>query len=307
MSERRRQGIINDFQDVQTQLYMERMLTPLKEWLNSVGIETRAQISYGFAFENSEPIMAVDYPEAENFNQYNQVDIFRLWTGGAKLENKVLSTETGRQLPNFGEAQLDLRDAYAAFSAGFQRIIWHIWGAGFGYGSFQWPGFVAGGFRYLGSRQPGSRDYDEFNAHIGRVQQILQTGRSRTDVGFIHQNWVQGIRFGGGIASDNTEMNWQLAHQGRLLPVDRAAGQRLHLRLLQPPVPLRRRRLLQRGDQDDREGGLQGRRPLPGLAGPRGRGADPGLGQEGPEGRHPGQRRSRTPYDDGGDDELRRS
>jgi hypothetical protein len=212
--ERRRQGIINDWQDVLTQLYMERMLTPLKEWLNSVGIETRAQISYGVAVENSEPIMAVDYPEAENFNQYNQVDIFRLWTGGAKLENKVLSTETGAQVPNFGERQLDLRDAYAAFAAGYQRIIWHIWGAGFGYGSFQWPGFIAGGFRYLGSRQPSSRDYDEFNAHLGRVQQVLQTGRSRTDVGFIHQNWTHGVRFGGGIASDNAQMNWQLAHQG---------------------------------------------------------------------------------------------
>ena len=37
---------------------MERMLTPLKEWLNSVGIKTRAQISYGKPFEISAPIMA---------------------------------------------------------------------------------------------------------------------------------------------------------------------------------------------------------------------------------------------------------
>lgn len=214
--ERRRQGIINDWFDVLTQLYMERMLTPLKEWLNSVGIKTRAQISYGLAIENSEPIMAVDYPEAENYNQYNNVDIFRMWTGGSKLENKVLSTETGAQIATFNAtAQRDVEDAYAAYAAGFQRVVWHIWGAGYGYGSFQWPGFTASAnFRYMGTRHPGSRDYDEFNAHLGRVQQLMQTGKSRTDVGFVHQNWTQGVAFGGGIENDINQMNWQYAHQG---------------------------------------------------------------------------------------------
>lgn len=226
-AEDRRQRIVNDFQDVQTQLYMERMLTPLKEWLNSVGIETRAQISYGKPIENSEPIMAVDYPEAENFNQYNQVDIFRLWTGGAKLENKVLSSESSAQAPAFNATpQLHLRDAYATYAAGFQRIVWHVWGSGFGYGNYQWPGFAPFGgfggggtpshsaFHHPGTRHPGSRDYDEFNAHLGRVQQLMQTGKARTDVGFVHQNWAQGVRFGGGIGNDNAAMNWQLAHQG---------------------------------------------------------------------------------------------
>ncbi|RKF22946.1 hypothetical protein [Micromonospora globbae] len=213
--EERRQAIINDWLDVQTQLYMERMLTPLKEWLNSVGIKTRAQISYGKPIENSEPIMAVDYPEAENFNQYNQVDIFRLWTGGSKLENKVLSTETGAQMaPYNNTAQRDLEDAYSAYAAGFQRIVWHVWGAGYSYGNTQWPGHNPTGFRHFGTRHPSAADYDEFNAHLGRVQQLLQTGKSRTDIGFIHQNWTQGVRFGGGVGSDNTEMNWQLAHQG---------------------------------------------------------------------------------------------
>ena len=214
-AEELRQDIINDYEDVLTQLYMERMLLPLKEWLNSVGIKTRAQISYGKPLEESEPIMAVDYPEAENFNQYNQVDIFRLWTGGSKLENKVLSTETGAQMAVYnGTAQRDVEDAYAAYAAGFQRIIWHVWGAGFSYGNTQWPGHNPTGFRHMGTRTPSYADYDEFNAHLGRVQQLLQTGKARSDVGFIHQNWVQGIRFGGGLENDNAQMNWQRAHQG---------------------------------------------------------------------------------------------
>jgi hypothetical protein len=214
--EQRRQRIVNDYQDVLTQLYQERMLTPLKAWLNSVGIKTRAQISYGKPLEISEPSRYVDYPETENFNQYNQVDIFRLWTGAAKLENKVLSSETGAELGFNGTRLTNLQDAYAGFAAGIQRHIWHIWSAQYGYGNPAWPGFVGlgTGFQYWGQRHPESADYDELNAHIGRVQQLMQTGKARTDIGFLHQNWVQGVRFGGGIGSDNTQMNWQLAHQG---------------------------------------------------------------------------------------------
>lgn len=210
-----RTKIINDYHDVLTQLWMERMLIPLKDWLNSVGIETRAQFSYGRPMEMSEPGMALDYPETENFNQYNNIDLFRLNTGGPKLENKVLSSETGAQMANFnGTRQLDVRDAYSAYAAGIQRIVWHVWAAGYGYSNFGWPGYRPTGFRYVGTRNPGSADFDEFNAHLGRVQQLLQTGKSRTDVGFIKQEWIHGVAFLADIGNDNERMNWQYAHQG---------------------------------------------------------------------------------------------
>ena len=69
-------------------------------------------------------------------------------------------------------------------------------------------------FHYFGTRNPGYRDYDELNAHLGRVQQLMQTGKSSTDVGFIHNNWTQGIRKDGGTGNDLSAMNWELAHQG---------------------------------------------------------------------------------------------
>lgn len=217
--EQLREKIVNDYQDVLTQLYTERMLTPLKTWLNSVGIKTRAQISYGKPLEISEPAMAVDYPEAENFNQYNQVDLLRLTSGAAKLENKVLSSETGAELAAFNATpQMRLRDAYSVFAAGFQRVVWHVWGADYGYGNYAWPGYTTlggqTGFTYLSTRHPGSADYDEFNAHIGRVQQLMQTGKSRTDVGFVHQNWTQGMRARPGSGSDIKNMHWEYAHMG---------------------------------------------------------------------------------------------
>lgn len=213
-----RQRIVNDYQDVLTQLYRERMLQPLKQWLNSVGIETRAQISYGQPLEISEPGMDVDYPEAENRNQYNQIDLFRYWTGGAKLENKVLSSETtSLEFGANATQQMRLQDAYSQFASGMQRTIWHIWKAGYGYGRWNWPGYdpsFGDQFALMADRFPAADTYDELNAHLGRVQQLMQTGTARSDVGFIQQKFVHGMRLGGGTGDDNQAMNWQLAHQG---------------------------------------------------------------------------------------------
>lgn len=216
-----REKIVNDWVDVLTQLYCENMLVPLKDWLNSVGIETRAQISYGRSFEITEPSAYVDYPEAENLNQYDQIDILRLHTGGAKLQNKVLSTETGASLSTYAtSAQSRLMQIYDQYAAGFQRVIWHIWSSTYYYGEeAAWPSWdkMFGDtpmFDRWNSNEADFRDMDEFNAHIGRVQELLQTGKSRTDLAFIHNNWNQGLRFGGGTGDDLTGMNYQLAHMG---------------------------------------------------------------------------------------------
>ena len=163
----------------------------------------------------------MDYPEAENLNQYNQPDIFRLHTAGAKLQNKVLSTETGGTSAVYGTSWQELLDdIYVQYAMGFQRVIWHIWTSDYGYGNYAWPGYMSGfgggmAFNRWGSREPASRDYDEFNAHIGRVQQLVREGKSRTDVGFVYNSWTQGMKSGGedGSFSENS-MNWKFAHQG---------------------------------------------------------------------------------------------
>lgn len=213
-----REQIVNDWQDVMTQLYEERMLQPLKEWLNSFGIKTRAQISYGKAVEITEPSAYVDYPEAENLNQYNQANILRLHTAGAKLQNKVLSTETGGNESSYSQSfQRLLDEIYSQYAVGFQRVVWHIWTSEYGYGNSEWPGYVSGSgdFYRWGNREPSYANYDEFNAHIGRIQKLMQTGKSRTDIGFIHNSWTQGMRT---YAEDGSysqkSKNWQYAHEG---------------------------------------------------------------------------------------------
>ena len=214
-NENLREKIINDWLDILTQLYCENMLIPLKNWLHSVGIETRAQISYGRSFEITEPSAYVDYPEAENYNQYDNIDILRLHTAGAKLQNKILSTETGASLNiHASSAQSRLNQIYSQYAAGFQRVIWHVWSSSYMYGeSAYWPGWGEAYDRW-GDREIDYRDMDELNAHIGRVQSLLQTGVSRTDLAFIHNNWNQGLLYEGGTGNDITGMNYQLAHMG---------------------------------------------------------------------------------------------
>ena len=200
------QRIRNDLFDVQTQLYMERMLTPLRAWLHEVGIETRAQISYGQHLEISQPIAAVDYPEAENLNQNNQ--------------NKVLSSETGAVGGHRYTYQDHLMEAYTLYAAGFNRIIWHVWSAHFGPGEeTKWPGYrvpgaVFGSFYTFGASEPSARDYPIFNDHLGRIQKLLQTGVSRTDVGMLYQNWDQGMPTNG----NQGGVNWMLNHEPVLFP-----------------------------------------------------------------------------------------
>ncbi len=188
--------IMNDIFDVQTELYMEKFITPLREWLNSYGIKLRAQISYGRNLEISEPISVVDYPEAENRNQKNQVDMYRLWSGGAHLQNKILSSETGG-LSNSAYSytyQKHLQEAYTLYSAGYSRIIWHIWSSVYGQ-TAAWPGYEGGNgkaqYYKFGMREPSYSDYINFNNHLGRIQRLLREGTAGVDIGMLYTKYGQ--------------------------------------------------------------------------------------------------------------------
>ena len=192
-------SILNDIWDVQTELYMENYMTPMREYLDGYGIKLRAQISYGRHIEISQPIMTVDYPEMENLNQRNQVDIYRLWTGGSKLQNKILSSETGA-LGMFGygfDRQKHLQEAYSVYAAGGSRINWHIWQSSWANENVigvRWPGYqslAVANFNTLGTREIAFDTYSEMNQHLGRVQRLLREGRSRTDIGMLYTKYDQ--------------------------------------------------------------------------------------------------------------------
>ena len=208
--------ILDDIFDVQTKLYMEEFISPFCDWLHTRGMTLRAQISYGKNLEISEPIAVVDRPEAEDRNQKNQVDMYRLWSGGAHLQNKVLSAETGG-LDNSNYSytlQRHLQEAYLLYSAGFSRIVWHIWAARFGPEPV-WPGYEGGNhmdvFYKFGTREPSYQDYKIMNDHLGRVQTLLREGRPGIDIGMPY------IKYGQHMVHGN-EKDWLHTHQTMFFP-----------------------------------------------------------------------------------------
>lgn len=208
--------ILNDLFDVQTRLYLEEFIAPFHAWLNSCGITLRAQISYGKNLEISLPIASVDYPEAENRNQNNQVDMYRIWSGGAHLLNKVLSSETGG-LDNSAYCytyQRHLQEAYALYSAGYSRMIWHIWSATYGPRPV-WPGYEGGDRKHIyykfGTREPSYSEYSEFNAHLGRIQKLLRQGVAGVDVGMPY------VKYGQHLVYLNEE-DWMHTHRPMFFP-----------------------------------------------------------------------------------------
>lgn len=211
--------IRNDLYDVYTQLIQEEMMQPLRKWAQeNYGMELRAQISYGSWLEISEMGMSVDYPETETLNQKDQIDIFRLWSGLTHIQNQTLSSETGAiGSMNYALSEQDLlRMSYIQYAAGVNRIIWHGHSSSWGpESSISWPGyegmfsFIAG---RLDVREPNSKDYAEMNDHMGRVQQLLRTGISQTDLGILYLKYGEGMPTGQSKydpMSEHTGIKWK--------------------------------------------------------------------------------------------------
>ena len=76
------------------------------------------------------------------------------------------------------------------------------------------PGAVFNSFYTFGASEPSARDYPIFNDHLGRIQKLLQTGTSRTDVGMLYQTWDQGMPTNG----NQGGVNWMLNHEPVLFP-----------------------------------------------------------------------------------------
>jgi hypothetical protein len=144
-----RRKIRNDLYDVHTQLLMENLLEPLRQWLNvEYGMKLRAQISSGQYLEISCPALAVDYIESESRNMRDQPDAFRVHAGAAHLLGRLYSSELGADdRMNYMYSMQDyLQKVYAQFSGGVNRIVWHGYASRLGptRDSAPWPGYEAG-------------------------------------------------------------------------------------------------------------------------------------------------------------------
>lgn len=187
--------VINDFYQTLTDLYMESMLKPFQEWLHSVGMELRAEISYGMPFEISQPGKYVDGVETESLEFASQIDAYRGLAGTAHLYQHLFSSETGATMHNY-MLNLDFftQIIYTQFASGVNKTVLH------GYSSIAgsdtetyWPGhegMLPIFSERFGSRQPAFQHYNDWTDMLARYQMILRQGKPRVDIGILRLDYT---------------------------------------------------------------------------------------------------------------------
>ncbi len=184
----------NDFYQTLTDLYMENMLHPFREWLHSAGMELRAEISYGMPFEISQPGKYVDGIETESLEFASQIDAYRGLAGTAHLYNRLFSSETGATLFNY-MLGLDFytQIIYTQFAAGINKTVLHGYSSIAGSeASTYWPGhegMLPVFSERFGCRQPAWQHYKDWTDMIARYQMLLRQGSPRLDIGILRLDY----------------------------------------------------------------------------------------------------------------------
>jgi hypothetical protein len=185
----------NDLCQTMTDLYIDSMLKPMQEWLHSIGVTLRAEISYGMPFEISIPGKYVDGIETESLEFASQIEPFRSLAGPAHLFGRLYSSETGATMLNY-QMGLDFytQIIYTQFAAGVARTVLHGYSSIAGSeGSTYWPGHEGMWPLFserFGSRQPAWRHYKDWTAMLARYQFALRQGKPRVDLGILRLDYA---------------------------------------------------------------------------------------------------------------------
>lgn len=179
----------HDYVQTLTDLYIENMLAPFKEFLNANGIALRSEISYGLPFELTRPGVAVDGIETESLEFGSQIDAYRLLAGPAHILGKQYSSETGATTRNHMLPHRFYDQIIATqLAAGITRTVLHGWSSPRGAEGTQWPGhegMLPMFSERFDTRQPAAEFYPLWNRAVSRLQYVLRQGRPRIDVGIL--------------------------------------------------------------------------------------------------------------------------
>ncbi|WP_270739940.1 glycosyl hydrolase [Massilioclostridium coli] len=185
----------NDLYQTNTELYMEECLDVLTEWLHRFGMTLRAENSYGYFFEISQPVKSLDYVETESLEFNTEPDMYRSQGGAAHLYGKTYSSETGALGgENYYRNHEYYRQIfYTQFAAGIQRTVLHGYSSAYGpEQNCSWPGYegmMPFFSERFSKRQPASLDYPEINQHLARIQTALRQGTVKMDLGILRNDY----------------------------------------------------------------------------------------------------------------------
>ncbi|WP_419999034.1 glycosyl hydrolase [Streptomyces boninensis] len=188
-------AVRSDVMEVATDLYAEHHLLPLQKWAHSLGLKLRLQ-PYGLETDAIYKSAILDETEGESLG-FDNIDDFRCLAGGRDMGRRtVLSNEAGATAGGAYATTwaATLKKLVTQYAAGVNQAVFH----GFAYADApgaQWPGFAAfspyqGAAGYgeaWGPRQPSWRHTRAIADFLGRVQQVLQTGVNKVDIGVLRQ------------------------------------------------------------------------------------------------------------------------
>lgn len=190
------QNLLNDLFQTQTEQYTENCLQILANWLHENNMKLRAENSYGRTFEISEPAVALDYIETESMEFANEIDSHRNMAGAVHLLDKRMSSETGAWVSsNYVYNNAYYRQIfYMQYAAGIQKVITHGYSSEYGpEGRVQWPGYEGMDDVWsdrFSKRQPAAVDYPELNAHLSRIQKLLEEGVPQMDLAIMRTDYA---------------------------------------------------------------------------------------------------------------------
>ncbi|MBQ0855199.1 alpha-L-rhamnosidase [Streptomyces sp. BH-SS-21] len=187
--------IRHDFWETVSTLFNKHHVTALRTWAHSLGLQLRSQ-PYGLQTDAIASAAVLDIPEGESLG-FKNLDDYRCLAGGRDMAgNTVLSCEAGAYAGGAYSTtwQKFLRTMGGAYAAGVNQTVVH----GFSYAEFpgvNWPGYaaftpykgVAGYGESWGPRHPTWKHVPDVAGYLGRVHQVLQTGRARADVAVFRQ------------------------------------------------------------------------------------------------------------------------
>ncbi|MFE7327461.1 glycosyl hydrolase [Streptomyces sp. NPDC057565] len=207
----------SDVMDVITELYIEHHLRPLQNWAHTLGLKLRIQ-PYGLETDAIYKAAILDIPEGESLG-FKNLDDFRCLAGGRDMGGRlVLSNEAGGVANGAYSTtwSATLKKLVIQYAAGVNQAVFH----GFAYADAPgaaWPGFAAfspyrGGAGYgeaWGPRQPTWQHADIVADCLARIQQVLQTGVNRVDVGVLRQKGYAGSGLGAPwFTGDGVPVGW---------------------------------------------------------------------------------------------------
>ncbi|MFE9680522.1 glycosyl hydrolase [Streptomyces sp. NPDC006285] len=187
--------IRHDFWETVSTLFNRHHVTALRTWAHSLGLRLRSQ-PYGLQTDAIASAAILDIAEGESLG-FKNLDDYRCLAGGRDMAgHTVLSCEAGAYAGSAYSTtwQRFLRTMGGAYAAGVNQTVVH----GFSYAQFPgvgWPGYaaftpyngVAGYGESWGPRHPTWKHVSDVAGYLGRVHQVLQSGRARADVAVFRQ------------------------------------------------------------------------------------------------------------------------